>query len=185
MPLTIPRRLQDNPTYFNFRSESGRVLYGEDVYVGYRYYEKVDTKPLFPFGHGLSYSTFELGNLHAQAGDITEITLQVTNTGSRAGAEVVQIYVEPPLTCFVERPVKELKAFRKVYLRPQETKQIAVNLDTVSATSYWNESRDKWCSEAGEYKLLVGTSSAVTPLVMKFTVGKTKYWKGRSPCIEE
>lgn len=81
--------------------------------------------------------------------------------------------------------MKELKAFRKVYLGPQETKQIAVNLDTVFATSYWNESRGKWCSEPGEYKLLVGTSSAMTPLVMKFTVDKTKYWKGLAPRIEQ
>ncbi|KAM5522692.1 glycosyl hydrolase family 3 N terminal domain-containing protein [Fusarium oxysporum f. sp. phaseoli] len=147
LPLTIPRHLQDNPTYFNFRSEAGRVLYGEDVYVGYRYYEKIDCKPLYPFGHGLSYTTFSLQNLNVQVDDACKVTLEMTNTGSRAGAQVVQVYVAPPTTMAVARPVKELKSFRKVYLEAGEKRQITIDMDTVLSTSYWHEGRDKWCSE--------------------------------------
>ncbi|KAK0388796.1 hypothetical protein NLU13_5039 [Sarocladium strictum] len=181
LPLTIPRRLQDNPTYFNFRCEGGRVLYGEDVYVGYRYYEKIGTTPLFPFGHGLSYSTFELQDLQTVVDDKIEVSLQITNKGSRAGAQVVQVYVAPPATTSIERPVKELKAFRKIYLEAQESREVSIELDTAFCTSYWDECRDKWCSEAGDYKLLVGTSSADTPLEASFSVCTTKYWKGLAP----
>ncbi|RKK76020.1 putative beta-glucosidase I [Fusarium oxysporum] len=181
LPLTIPRRLQDNPTYFNFRSEAGRVLYGEDVYVGYRYYEKIDRKPLYPFGHGLSYTTFSLQNLNVQVDDACKVTLEMTNTGSRAGAQVVQVYVAPPTTMAVARPVKELKAFRKVYLEAGEKRKITIDIDTVLSTSYWHEGRDKWCSERGEYRVLVGTSSADTPLEATFAVDKTRYWTGLAP----
>ncbi|KAJ4113972.1 hypothetical protein NW760_000864 [Fusarium oxysporum] len=181
LPLTIPRRLQDNPTYFNFRSEAGRVLYGEDVYVGYRYYEKIDCKPLYPFGHGLSYTTFSLQNLNVQVDDACKVTLEMTNTGFRAGAQVVQVYVAPPTTMAVARPVKELKAFRKVYLEAGEKRQITIDMNTVLSTSYWHEGRDKWCSERGEYRVLVGTSSADTPLEATFAVDKTRYWTGLTP----
>lgn len=177
----MPRRLQDNPTYFNFACESGRVLYGEDVYVGYRYYEKVDCRPLFPFGHGLSYSTFELRDLITTVDEAAEVSLEISNKGSVAGAEVVQVYVAPPSTSRIQRPVKELKAFRKVYLEAGESKEVSIQFDAVLSTSYWDEGRDKWCSEAGEYQILVGTSSASTPLKATFTVQKTKYWKGLSP----
>lgn len=181
LPLTIPARLQDNPTFFNHRSEAGRVLYGEDVYVGYRYYEKIDSKPLFPFGHGLSYSTFTLKNLSLQVGATSTMTVQLSNTGSRSGSEVVQVYVAPPAKTSVQRPVKELKAFRKVHLEAGESKQITIDLDTVLSTSYWDEARDKWCSEAGEHRLLVGTSSADTPLQASLNVERTRHWKGLSP----
>ncbi|CAI6078387.1 unnamed protein product [Clonostachys chloroleuca] len=181
LPLTIPRRLQDNPTYFSFRSDAGRVLYGEDVYVGYRYYEKIDASPLFAFGHGLSYSTFELKNLQVQVDTTTKVTLQVSNTGACAGAEVVQVYIAPPATTTVDRPIKELKAFRKLYLQAQEGQDVSIDLDTVLSTSYWDESRGKWCSESGEYRVLVGTSSANTPLEATFVVTKTTYWTGLAP----
>ncbi|KAH7325555.1 glycosyl hydrolase family 3 N terminal domain-containing protein [Stachybotrys elegans] len=181
LPLTIPRRLQDNPTYFNFRSEAGRVLYGEDVYVGYRYYETIDAKPLFPFGHGLSYSTFDLSSLNVQTDDVvTRITLQLCNTSSRAGTEVIQVYVAPPTTP-VKRPLKELKAFSKEFLQAGESKLVVVDLDTVFSTSYWDEGCEKWCSRAGEYKLLVGTSSAEIALEASFTVGRTNFWTGLTP----
>ncbi|KAF5534802.1 beta-glucosidase [Fusarium napiforme] len=143
LPLTIPARLQDNPTFFNHRSEAGRVLYGEDIYVGYRYYEKIDSKPLFPFGHGLSYSKFALKDLSVQVGATSTVTVQLSNTGLRSGSEVVQVYVA------LQRPVKELKAFRKVHLEAGESKQVIIDLDTVLSTSYWDEARDKWCSQAG------------------------------------
>ncbi|KAF5229919.1 hypothetical protein FAUST_10083 [Fusarium austroamericanum] len=182
LPLTIPRRVQDNPTYFNYRSEAGRVLYGEDVYVGYRYYEKLDNKPLYAFGHGLSYTSFSFQDLSVLVDDsVCKVTLRVTNTGSRAGAEVIQVYVAPPLTTAVARPVKELKAFRKVRLEAGEEKQILIEMDAVLSTSYWHEGRDKWCSEKGQYDVLVGTSSADTPLKASFEVNKTSYWTGLAP----
>ncbi|EFQ35754.1 glycosyl hydrolase family 3 N terminal domain-containing protein [Colletotrichum graminicola M1.001] len=181
LPLTIPRRLQDNPTYFNFRSEAGRVLYGEDVYVGYRYYEKIDSKPLFPFGHGLSYSTFELENLQVANNGKAEVSLRVSNRGLSAGAQVVQVYVAPSATTSIQRPVKELKAFRKIYLEAQEGREVSIEFDAVLSTSYWDEGRDKWCSEAGDYKVMVGFSSADTPLEASFRMSKTKYWKGIAP----
>ncbi|KAI6762252.1 hypothetical protein HG531_002805 [Fusarium graminearum] len=182
LPLTIPRRVQDNPTYLNYRSDAGRVLYGEDVYVGYRCYEKLDNKPLYAFGHGLSYTSFSLQDLSVQVDDnVCKVTLWVTNTGSRAGAEVIQVYVAPPSTTAVARPVKELKAFRKVRLEAGEEKHITIDMDTVLSTSYWHEGRDKWCSEKGLYDVLVGTSSADTPLQASFEVTRTSYWTGLAP----
>ncbi|UZP40278.1 hypothetical protein NXS19_008094 [Fusarium pseudograminearum] len=182
LPLTIPRRIQDNPTYFNFRSEAGRVLYGEDVYVGYRYYEKIDSKPLYAFGHGLSYTSFSLQNLSVHVDDNDcKVALLVTNTGSRAGAEVIQVYVAPSSTTSIARPVKELKAFRKVHLEAGEDRQITIEMDAVLSTSYWHEARGKWCSEKGAYSILVGTSSTDTPLQAAFKVSKTRYWTGLVP----
>ncbi|KXJ87181.1 glycosyl hydrolase family 3 N terminal domain-containing protein [Microdochium bolleyi] len=187
LPLTIPRRLQDNPTYLNFRSEAGRVLYGEDVYVGYRYYDKVDVQPLFPFGHGLSYSTFALRDLVVQqSGDsAARVSLNVSNTGSRAGAEVIQVYVAPhptpTTTSSPRRPVKGLWGFKKVSLDAQQATEVAVELDTVRSTSYWDEGRSQWCSAAGEYRVLVGTSSVDLPLEATLKVEETRYWTGLEP----
>jgi beta-glucosidase len=109
-----------------------------------------------------------------------KVTLELTNTGHRVGSEVVQVYIAPPATA-IERPVKELKGFRKVYLEAGEKKQVEIEMDTVMSTSYWHEGRDKWCSEAGKYKVLVGPSSVDTPLEATFVVDKTKYWTGLSP----
>ena len=136
---------------------------------------------MFPFGHGLSYSTFELQDLRVTNGDKVEVTLQVANRSSLGGAQVLQVYVAPPATTSIKRPVKELKAFRKIYLEAQEHREISIESDPVLPTSYWDEGRSKWCSEAGDYNVLVGTSSADTPLNASFTVSKTKYWKGLSP----
>ncbi|KKY27970.1 putative beta-glucosidase [Phaeomoniella chlamydospora] len=162
LPLTFPRRLKDNPTYLNFRSESGRVLYGEDVYVGYRYYDTLDLEPLFPFGHGLSYTTFTLDTLHLTTPTPTTINLTITlsNTGPLPGSEVLQIYIAPPPTSVpVKRPPKELKAFEKVLAQPGETKTVQVELEKLRATSFWAEKENSWCSLEGEYRVLVGTSS--------------------------
>lgn len=114
-------------------------------------------------------------------GDKVEVTLQVANRSSLGGAQVLQVYVAPPATTSIERPVKELKAFRKIYLEAQEHREISIEFDPVLSTSHWDEGRSKWCSEAGDYNVLVGTSSADTPLNASFTVSKTKYWKGLSP----
>ncbi|THW62261.1 hypothetical protein D6D20_04410, partial [Aureobasidium pullulans] len=181
LPLTMPRRIQDNPAYSNYRCEGGRTLYGEDMYVGYRWYENIETAPLFPFGHGLSYTTFEMTNLELRQGGSNNLTVscQVENNGGRAGAQVVQVYVAAPKSHYVGRPVKELKGFTKVFLEAGETDKVEIDLDLVQATSYWDEIEDKWCSEAGTYKIMVGDSSAATKfLTKKATVEKTTWWSG-------
>ncbi|ERS98825.1 hypothetical protein HMPREF1624_04015 [Sporothrix schenckii ATCC 58251] len=188
LPLSFPATLQQNPSYLNYRSEGGRVLYGEDVYVGYRYYDATGVQPLFRFGHGLSYTSFTSSDLTAavsasdaaiQASSI-RLSLSVTNTGDRAGAEVLQVFVAPPATTSIRRPPRELKAFHKVpSLAPGETR--AVTLDPVSlalATSFWDENRDAWLSEAGEYTLhVVGTGSDNT-VSTTFSVAKSRWWTG-------
>ncbi|RAL14431.1 beta-glucosidase H [Aspergillus homomorphus CBS 101889] len=186
LPVSFPVRLQDNPSYLNFRSERGRVLYGEDVYVGYRYYEKVDLAPLFPFGHGLSYTTFSRSNLRLTSapeqprlgldGEPITATVSVTNTGARPGAEILQLWVSPPATG-VNRPKRELKGFAKVHLQPGETKEVEIVVEKKLATSWWDEQRAKWASEKGVYEVQVtGTGDGV--LKAEFTVEKTRFWLG-------
>lgn len=173
LPLTIPRKLKQNPAYLNFKSEAGRCLYGEDVYVGYRYYEKVEVEPLFPFGHGLSYTSFELSDV-----DIGEsVRVKIKNTGDVAGAEVIQVYVAP-VAPPIERPEKELKGFTKVFLKAGEEKFAEVELDIMRATSYWDEYSGQWCSQAGQYRVLVGTSSAGKFVEGSLEVDLTTYWTG-------
>jgi beta-glucosidase len=171
--LTIPRRLKDNPTYLNYRSEAGRCLYGEDVYVGYRYYEKMDIEPLFPFGHGLSYTTFKLSDVRLEE----TLKVNVKNTGSCAGSEVVQVYVAP-VSPFIQRPAKELKGFKKVFLEAGAEKLVDVECDVVRWTSFWDEKKGKWCSQAGMYRILVGTSSAGEFLEASLEVQRTSHWSG-------
>lgn len=134
-------------------AERGRVLYSEDVYVGYRYYDKVGQAPLFRFGHGLSYTSFRLSNLTLQqpaehVPDIKDESIQVTvsvaNTGGRSGAEVVQVYVRPPATATVGRPVRELKGYQKIMLQPDEQKEVSIMIPTGLATSFWDEGRSSW-----------------------------------------
>ncbi|KAJ5562800.1 hypothetical protein N7461_001561 [Penicillium sp. DV-2018c] len=186
LPLTFPVRLQDNPSYLNFRSERGRVLYGEDIYVGYRYYEKSDVKPAFAFGHGLSYTGFSRADLridtvpeqvkYAESGEPVTVTVSVSNTGSVAGAEIVQLWVVPPETG-VGRPVRELKAFKKVFLQPGETRTVELVVEKKLATSWWDEEREQWISERGLYRVLV-TGTGDGELWGEFEVGKTRFWLG-------
>ncbi|KAJ5589944.1 Beta-glucosidase [Penicillium hetheringtonii] len=180
LPLTFPRRLKDNPTYFNYRSEGGRILYGEDVYVGYRYYDGLEVDPLFPFGHGLSYTTFKISNL--ELAKVSESSLQVKlklqNTGPRDGSEVVQVYVAP-LSSPIRRPVKELKEFKKVQLEAGSQEDVTIPLDLIRATSFWDEKSSNWCSHSGSYKILVGTSSRGVFLEESLDIADTKFWTGR------
>lgn len=183
--MTFPVRLQDNPSYLNFRSERGRVLYGEDIYVGYRYYEKVQLSPLFPFGHGLSYTTFTREKLELntspekdklQDGEPITARVTVTNTGKVPGAEIVQLWVVPPPT-EVNRPVRELKGFAKVHLEPGESKDVEIVVEKKLATSWWDEKREAWASEKGVYGVQVtGTGEGV--LTAEFEVEKTRFWTG-------
>jgi beta-glucosidase len=157
LPTTFPRRLQDNPAYINYPGENGQVHYGEGLFVGYRYYDKKDVTPLFPFGYGLSYTTFEYRNLRVQAGQVIRVSVDVQNTGQRTGKEIVQVYVRDVRSRLV-RPEKELKAFAKVSLEPGETKTVTFTLDE-EALSYYDPAYKAWVAEPGEFEVLVGASS--------------------------
>lgn len=162
-------------------------MYGEDVYVGYRYYEKTGVKPLFPFGHGLSYTSFSLSDMTVSQnargqGNITEETLEVSvsieNDGSLSGAETAQVYMFPPPTSRVMRPVRELKGFKKVKLEPGEKQEVTISIPLSLATSYWDENQSAWLSEAGEYTAtVVGTGEGNT-VSQNFTIGRTRWWNG-------
>ncbi|KAK7207651.1 glycoside hydrolase superfamily [Myxozyma melibiosi] len=178
LPLTFPKKLIDNPTYLNFRSERGRVLYGEDIYVGYRYYEAVEKEVLFPFGHGLSYSTFELSDLSVSAtADKVVVSIKVTNKAGPSGAEVVQFYIKQHNPS-IKRAPKELKGYKKVFVPAGETVTASVEIDLKYATSFYDETRKAWISEKDTYSVLAGTSSDKVALEATFETAKTFWWTG-------
>ena len=148
--------------------------YKEDIFVGYRWTDRLKKeKPLFAFGHGLSYTSFRLGKVTAdktsmqQGGSIT-FTVPVTNTGDRAGSETVQLYIHD-VKSSVERPVKELKAFQKVYLQPGETRNVMLTIGT-DALSFYDEQAGQWRAEAGDFDALIGTASDQLPMRVRFTL---------------
>ncbi|KAL2827201.1 hypothetical protein BDW59DRAFT_171490 [Aspergillus cavernicola] len=153
LSLSWPIDVRHNPAYLNYASVGGRVLYGEDVYVGYRFYEKTSREVLFPFGHGLSYTTFAVSpeafvspNTFTPENPPTA-TVQVKNTGKVAGAQVLQLYVAAP-NSLTPRPQKELQGFEKVFLEPGQENEVVIGLDKY-ATSLWDEIEEMWKSEAG------------------------------------
>jgi beta-glucosidase len=162
LPQTFPVRLEDNPAFINYPGENGRVNYGEGLFVGYRYYDKKKIGPLFPFGYGLSYTTFGYANLRLdkaeyELGQPVVVSVDVTNTGTRAGQEVVQLYVRD-VESYLVRPEKELKAFAKVALEPGETRTVTMTLDE-RALSFYDDAQAKWVAESGEFEVWVGASS--------------------------
>jgi beta-glucosidase len=162
LPTTFPVRLEDNPAYINYPGENGKVHYGEGIFVGYRYYDKKKVEPLFPFGHGLSYTTFGYSNLQISKKSITpdetiEVKVDVTNTGKVSGKEVVQLYVRDVQSTFA-RPEKELKAFEKVELKPNETRTVTFKLNR-EAFWYFDIIKNSWSTEPGDFEILVGASS--------------------------
>jgi len=162
LPTTFPVRLEDNPAFINYPGENGKVRYGEGIFVGYRYYEKKQVTPLFSFGHGLSYTKFKYSNLRLSAKSITpnetlKVKVEVTNTGKVIGKEIVQLYVRDVKATFA-RPEKELKAFEKIELKPNQTKTITFNLDR-EAFWYFDTLKNAWSTESGEFEILVGASS--------------------------
>jgi beta-glucosidase len=173
LPTTFPVRLEDNPAYINYPGENGQVRYGEGIFVGYRYYDKKEITPLFPFGHGLSYTTFKYSNLRLSPKTITpnellNVRMDVTNTGKVRGKEVVQLYVRD-LKSLVARPEKELKAFTKVELAPKQTKTVRFTLDR-EAFWYFDVLKNEWATEAGDFEILVGSSSRDIHLREHFTL---------------
>ena len=158
----------DTPAKANFGGEGRNVEYREGLYVGYRYYQTAGVPVAFPFGYGLSYTTFEYSDLKA---DEKGVTLTVTNTGSCAGAEIVQLYVAKP-DAKVFRPEQELKGFAKVFLAPGESRTVSIALDG-KAFRYWNVKTDRWEVEGGSYQLRVGASSADIRLTAEVSVKGT------------
>jgi len=160
LPVTFPVRLPDTPAYINFPG-SREVFYGERIYVGYRYYDKREIAPLFPFGHGLSYAEFEYGDpdipLKAIPGETIAVRFTIKNKGSIEAKETAQVYVGDR-QCALDRPVRELKGFGKVTLKPGESKQLTVFLDK-RAFSFYDPYKKAWVQEPGEFEILIGSSS--------------------------
>ncbi|WP_051532933.1 glycoside hydrolase family 3 C-terminal domain-containing protein [Arthrobacter sp. 9MFCol3.1] len=156
---TIPYRLNDTASFINFPGEAGHVRYGEGVLVGYRFHETVDVPARYPFGHGLSYTTFSYSNLSARSVGLDEATVEVTvtNTGDRVGADVVQIYVGAPAGP-VRTPARELRAFRKVTLDPGDSRTVTFDLDR-RAFAYYDITDHRWAVTPGLYSIEVGRSS--------------------------
>ena len=159
---TFPVKLEDSPAYFNFPGEEGEVLYGERIFVGYRYYDEKMIEPLFPFGFGLSYTTFEYSDLTVSNKNINDtdglqVTVTIKNSGTVKGKEVVQLYVSDKESTLI-RPEKELKKFAKVELEPRESKQVSFTLDSRDF-SYFDSRRNMWIAESGEFTVGIGSSS--------------------------
>ncbi len=170
LPVTFERHEEDNPTHDSYYPEDDgkRVVYKEGIFVGYRGYERSGKMPLFPFGYGLSYTTFAYRNLSVASEGNFRVSFDVTNTGKREGAEVAQLYVGDK-HAKVLRPAKELKGFVKVNLRPGETRRVTVTLDR-RALSYYDVNSKQWRAEPGEFEVLVGRSAEQIELKGKLTL---------------
>jgi beta-glucosidase len=160
---TFPLKLVDTPAHINFPGGNGEVRYGEGIFIGYRYYDAKEVPVQFPFGYGMSYTTFTYKNPKVSAASFKDVdgltvSVDVTNTGKVAGKEVVQVYVHDHKSGLV-RPPKELKGFAKVELQPGETKTVTLALD-FRAFAYYHPAYKKWITEDGEFDILVGASSA-------------------------
>ncbi len=179
LPFTWYARLEDcgahaTGSYPGTWREAHQIIdetYKEDIFVGYRWTDKQQIKPLFPFGYGLSYTTFQVSNLRADKKEMTAddqltITADVKNVGSLAGAEVLQLYISDTQSS-LPRPVKELKGFKKVYLEPGETQQVSFIIDR-SALSFYDEKTGAWTAEPGEFVAMVNNSSAPTKNHIRF-----------------
>ena len=159
---TYPVCLKDTPTSFRYPDSKENVQYRESIFIGYRYYDKVERNVRFPFGFGLSYTSFEYSDIKLKKKNLTKgegakVTFTIKNTGDVAGSEIAQVYIEKPESKIFRAP-KELKGFVKIHLEPGEEKKVTVELDD-RAFAFWNTATEDWCVESGEYKILVGASS--------------------------
>lgn len=164
LPQTFPKRYEDTPAFGNFPGYNRKVMYGEGIYVGYRWYDTRKIEPLFPFGFGLSYTVFEISGirldkqvLHIEKNEVLNVAVTVRNAGTLAGKEVVQLYIRD-MASTLDRPEKELKGFEKVYLNPGESREVhfVVKLEDLSA---FDPKFHKWVCEPGEFEILIGNSS--------------------------
>jgi len=184
--MSWPKRIEDNPSYGNFPAENDLIHYKEGLNVGYRYYDQEKTpEPLFPFGFGLSYTTFEISDAETSTEqipggflDTVEISCSVKNTGTVLGKLVVQFYVEmPPTSIGQNRPPKELKGFTKVEVAPGDRAQTSVILDRYSFSIY-DQENSCWRGLEGVHKIHVGTSSREICATVSVTVAKMFSWTG-------
>ncbi len=160
IPVTFPKKLADSPAHASkrtFPGENGKVYYEEDILVGYRYFDTKGIEPLFPFGHGLSYTTFKYENLHISGSAPIGVSVDIINTGGRAGAEVVQLYIQD-VEASVPRPIKELKGFQKVWLDPGQKTTVKFELNTEDL-AFYSEKDHQWVTEPGKFVAHVGSSS--------------------------
>lgn len=160
LTVTFPKRYEDTPTYLNFPGDGYHTIYGEDIFVGYRYYDTKKIKTQYPFGHGLSYTTFSYGPLQVDADVFEEeitCSVEVTNTGSYAGKEVVMLFVADKKST-LRKPQKELKGFRKIFLAPGETKKVSFIITKEMLTSY-DMNLDCWEAEEGYYEFMIAKSA--------------------------
>jgi len=179
---TFPRKLADTPAHINFPGDAGQVRYGEGIFIGYRYYDAKEMPVLFPFGYGLSYTSFAYSHprLSAEIFDDVDgvtVSVDVTNTGAVAGKEVVQVYVHDRRSKLV-RPPKELKGFAKVALQPGETKTVTIPLD-FRAFAYYHPGYRQWVAEDGEFDILIAASAADVRCTLTATLRSTL----KLPCI--
>lgn len=171
---TFPMRPEDTPAYLTYGKGRLEAVYSEDVYVGYRWYDARGLQVQFPFGYGLSYTDFRLDHLRLSAdtyrkGETLRASVDVTNVGCRAGAEVVQLYVGFDGADTVGRPVRELRGFEKIWLEPGQTRTVTIDLDS-RAFSYWEQRINGWYAEEGDYTVYAGTSSRDLPLTASLHV---------------
>lgn len=176
LPETFPLKLEDNPSYLSYIGEGDVVEYREGIFVGYRYYDKKKMDVLFPFGHGLSYTTFEYSDLRTDKDrmkdtDVMKVSVDVTNTGKMAGKEVVQLYVADKESTVI-RPVKELRDFVKVELAPGETKTVTFMLDQ-RAFAYYSVKIHDWHVETGAFDIMIGKSSRDIVLTKEVNIEST------------
>jgi beta-glucosidase len=184
LSVTFPKKIQDNPAFLTFGKADKKILYGEGVFVGYRYYEMIDRPPLFPFGFGLSYTSFEYsaltmeGEFVSHPSHIMSLEVGVRNVSDRDGAEVIQVYVSD-IECSVQRPKKELKAFQKVHLAKGEEKLLKLELDKY-AVSFWSERLSRWVAEAGTFEVIIARSAGPEDDILRktFELKKTFSWTG-------
>jgi beta-glucosidase len=172
LPVTFERRWEDNPAHEVYYPKAGdkKTPYTEGVFIGYRHFDKAGVRPQFSFGYGLSYTTFAYKNLSVTPASVSgdqpvTVSFDVTNTGSREGAEVAEVYVGEPRAS-VPRPTKELKGFAKVSLKPQETKHVSIELNR-RAFSYYDVQNHRWAADATDFEVLVGRSSSQLELTGK------------------
>lgn len=174
LPVTFERRIEDGAAYRNYAPDAeGKISYREGVFLGYRHFDKAGTRPLFPFGHGLSYTQFKYGNLAltpdvVAVDGVVTVAFDLTNQGKREGAEVAQVYVGDRHAP-VPRPPKELKGFAKVKLGPGQTKRVQIELNR-RAFSYFDDKAMQWKAAPGEFDILVGSSAQQIELRGKTTL---------------
>jgi len=175
LPASLERHWEDNPTFHSYYPEKGgnHVQYSEGIFLGYRHFDRSETKPLFAFGYGLSYSRFTYSKLSVtpQAGSLNApvtVSFELKNTGRREAAEVAELYVGDSHAS-VPRPLKELKGFAKVDLKPGETRRVTLMLER-RAFSFYDVQKKDWSAEPGDFTILVGGSSDNIQLRGKFTL---------------